>query len=249
MKPLHFTGERLVAGERWLQQMRVENLARFQFFVEHAAGQMALDLGCGAGEGTAFLRRQTGWRVVGVDVAGDALAAAKQEYGAGGAAFACMDAGQLAFAGGSFDGVISVEVIEHLRLPEPYLAEAARVLRAGGLFMLTTPNRLRSSPTPGSLWPEHVREYDPDELSSLLRRVFKTVELWGEYVPVFEAHPARRLMRRLAPFVKPWLPHYLRVRALPVLQSTIKSDLSLGDVRFTQTGLAEVPTLVALCRG
>lgn len=242
-----FTGERLVPGNRWLAPMRVENLARFQFFCKRASGRWILDLGCGAGEGTAYLHQHRDWRVIGVDLAHEALVIAQQEYQESGAGFARADVQHLPFSQAHFDGVISVEVIEHIEDAQAYLQEVARVLRPGGIFMLTTPNRLRSSPTPGSLWPEHVREYSPTELYRILSAVFGRVELWGEHIPVYEIHPMRRLLRHLAPLVKPWLPHWLRVHALPIVQATIKSKLHLDDIRFTQVDLDEQPTLVAWC--
>jgi 2-polyprenyl-3-methyl-5-hydroxy-6-metoxy-1,4-benzoquinol methylase len=41
---------------------------------------------------------------------------------------------------GSYDLVISMDVIEHLPSPEPWCAELFRVLRPGGSVFLTTPN-------------------------------------------------------------------------------------------------------------
>jgi 2-polyprenyl-3-methyl-5-hydroxy-6-metoxy-1,4-benzoquinol methylase len=243
-----YTGERLVPGAAWLQPMRIENLARFRFFAQHTPyGRRALDLGCGAGEGTAYLHREHGWDVVGVDVAVDALIMAHKEYGTSRAQFGAMDAGSLAFSDASFDAIVSVEVVEHLRIPQSYLREARRVLRPGGTFLLTTPNRLRSSPRPELRWPEHVREYSPSELLDLLGEVFIQIELWGQHIPVYEQHTIRRFVRKLAPIIKPWLPRWLRVRALPILHAAIKKELSIDDVLFTQLGLAECPTLVAIC--
>lgn len=250
--PIRYTGERLVPGVKALNPMRVENLARFHFFMQqfsalaHAPDPRILDLGCGAGEGTAAVGQQ-GWQVWGVDLSPEAARFARAAYPAPNIAFASMDAGRLGFASRAFDAVVSIEVIEHLADPRSYLREAARVLKPGGLFVLSTPNQLRSSPTPGSMWPEHVHEYHPTELQALLEPFFSSVALWSEYVPVYEGNPARRAMRALAPFVKPLLPHWLRVRALPSLQAAIKSDLALEDVRFTRENIAEHPTLVALC--
>jgi len=49
---------------------------------------------------------------------------------------------QLPFADGSFDGVISKQVLEHVQLPDRCLAEMARVLRDGGKFHITCENYL-----------------------------------------------------------------------------------------------------------
>lgn len=245
---MQFTGERLIPGIKTLSPMLVENLARFDFFRRHTQGPFVLDLGCGVGDGTAFLSRQRGWYAMGVDIALDAIHLARHKHGTSSVSFVQMDVQRLGFADCCFDSIVSVEVIEHVPDPSVYLAEAIRVLRKGGLFMLTTPNRLRSSPTPGSLWPEHLREFSPHELTQLLSITFPQVELWGECVPLYEAHPLRKLVRRLAPFIKPLLPHWLRIRALPALQTAIRADLSLEDVHFSQVNLENLPTLVALCR-
>jgi SAM-dependent methyltransferase len=50
------------------------------------------------------------------------------------------DAGKLPFADGTMDAIVCLEVLEHLLAPETAVLEAARVLRAGGVFILTVPN-------------------------------------------------------------------------------------------------------------
>lgn len=244
-----FTGERLIPDSRMLSPMRVENLARFNFFRSKVRGSIFLDLGCGVGEGTNFLAGQEGYQVYGVDLAHDALVFAHRSYQNNlGAKFIQMNAEQLGFRSKCFDGIISVEVIEHIQTPDAYLSEVYRILNKNGLFLLTTPNKLRSSPTPGTLWPEHIREYTPDELLKILKPVFHQVEIWGEEIPVYENHPMRRLVRRLAPIIKPILPRWVRIRALPALQTVIKADIQMDDVEFTNSNIREMPTLVAICR-
>src|SRR5690606_12894911 len=52
------------------------------------------------------------------------------------------DAERLPFRDGTFDVLISVDLIEHLPGFETHLAEAARVLRSGGRYYIKTPNRV-----------------------------------------------------------------------------------------------------------
>lgn len=52
-----------------------------------------------------------------------------------------LDANEpLPYPGEAFDVVISSETIEHLERPRQFVRECYRILRPGGLFILTTPN-------------------------------------------------------------------------------------------------------------
>lgn len=46
----------------------------------------------------------------------------------------------LPFADGSFDGIVSLETIEHLENPWFFVREISRLLRPGGFVVLSTPN-------------------------------------------------------------------------------------------------------------
>jgi 2-polyprenyl-3-methyl-5-hydroxy-6-metoxy-1,4-benzoquinol methylase len=78
-------------------------------------------------------------------------------------------------ADNSFDTVISFQVIEHIEDDELFLREIYRVLRPGGLAMLTTPNRKMSL----TRNPWHIREYLAEELKALATRIFPHVEMQG----------------------------------------------------------------------
>ncbi len=81
----------------------------------------------------------------------------------------------LDFPTGSFDFVVSFQVIEHIKDDFAFLDEVARVLRPGGGFIVTTPN----APMSLTRNPWHVREYSADEFRSLMESRFGRVEAMG----------------------------------------------------------------------
>lgn len=103
------------------------------------SGLRLLDLGCGAGENAAALAAAVGVdRPVGLDWAAPALAKAA----AAGVVpvQGLLDGADLPFRDGAFDVVVLSEVVEHLVDTDRAVAEARRVLRPGGWFLVTTPN-------------------------------------------------------------------------------------------------------------
>jgi ubiquinone/menaquinone biosynthesis C-methylase UbiE len=106
-------------------------------------GDRVLEVGCGtAALGAAFAAN--GADVVATDVSLRWLVLAQKRLAAQGTPgvelIACA-AEQLPFDDASFDLVAASDVIEHVQSPQRVVAEAARVLRAGGLLFLATPNR------------------------------------------------------------------------------------------------------------
>lgn len=91
--------------------------------------------------------------------------------------FRQMKVPPLDFPAGSFDCVITFQVIEHIRHDVDMIAEIHRVLRPGGRLIITTPNR------PMSLTrnPWHVREYTAAEFRNLLSSSFDEVEGLGVF--------------------------------------------------------------------
>ncbi|MFT4533785.1 MAG: SAM-dependent methyltransferase [Saprospiraceae bacterium] len=77
----------------------------------------------------------------------------------------------------SFDFVVSFQVIEHIEADDKYVSEIHRVLRPGGKFILTTPNKKMSI----TRNPWHVREYTIEELIQLLGQSFSKVDAKGVF--------------------------------------------------------------------
>ena len=96
-----------------------------------------LDLGCGDGAACGPWLTEHARSYVGVDISAEAVARAQA---AGLDARQVDDAGTLPFADGAFTVVVCAEVLEHLFDPQAAVLEACRVLRPGGLIVVTVPN-------------------------------------------------------------------------------------------------------------
>lgn len=78
---------------------------------------------------------------------------------------------------GSFDFVITFQVIEHIQRDDIFLQEISRVLKSGGKLIVTTPNKKMSL----TRNPWHVREYTVQELEQLLLSCFQKVQALGVF--------------------------------------------------------------------
>jgi len=103
-------------------------------------GSRVLDMGCGAGFLTNALAAR-GHAVCGIDAAADSLAVAVNHDRARRVAYTRGDALRLPYRARSFDAVCAMDFLEHVEQPERVVAEAARVLRPGGMFFFHTFNR------------------------------------------------------------------------------------------------------------
>lgn len=106
-----------------------------------------LDYGCGGGSTLLYLLASGFEGIHGVDVGGNCIRWnrwLRDQFGMTDDRFMLYDGKKLPFADGSFDLVISEEVVEHIpdELIEAYYREGARVLRPDGVAYFTAPHRL-----------------------------------------------------------------------------------------------------------
>jgi SAM-dependent methyltransferase len=154
-----------------------------------------LDIGCAAGGTLAALAK---WgEAWGLDLSAEALALCRAQ-GLDPHRLVLGDAERMtAFEDGYFDLVTAVEILEHVEHPDRALAEIRRVLRPGGLLILTVP----ADP---KLWSDrderlgHHRRYRAEELAEAVRGGgFEVLKL--SYANAFYYWPFRWLLawRRL----------------------------------------------------
>lgn len=182
------------AGDLWGQIM-ARNFDADAGYVARARPEpgRALDIGAGHGHFLARLKK-AGWQVEGLDLSADAAEAARKSYG--------IEVRREMFRPGllqpsSYDVITAWYVLEHVKDPAGFLAEAFRALKPGGLFGLRVPNMtfsklflaLKKVPgTAGLLYalgvgtdgksshfnvldpPAHLYGYNPATLTGLLTR-------------------------------------------------------------------------------
>jgi SAM-dependent methyltransferase len=179
LSEIEFTGERVVPG-LVDDELFNEHVARYRLAARFAGHAHVLDAGCGTGYGAAELTGAAS--VIGIDISADAIMHARREFGGPHSHFLRAACEALPFADASFDVVLAFEVIEHLAEWRRLLSESKRVLRPGGNFFVSTPNkawytesRAQAGPNP---W--HVHEFDYAEFGDALREHFAHVHLWTQ---------------------------------------------------------------------
>lgn len=176
---LEFTGERYmpeISG-----QIAFEHLHRYHLAGRLVAGASVLDVACGEGYGSKILAR-TAKEVVGVDIDADTVLHARLKYSGENVRFVEASAAMLPFAEGIFDAVVSFETIEHHDQHEEMMSEVKRVLKPGGILVLSSPNKLHYTIETGEKNPYHVKELLREELLELVGRYFQRVILFGQRV-------------------------------------------------------------------
>ena len=150
---------------------------RFRFFTSlwrgAKPGMLYIDAGCGAGTYSRWLA-DAGLRVIGVDYSHPALVKAKLRE-ATRIAYCAADASKLPFPDCSADGLVCFGVLQAVWDSEPFVREAARVLKPGGELWIDAlnANGLRAA------WdiagrhlrgkPMHLRYESPRKLITMLK--------------------------------------------------------------------------------
>ena len=175
---LPFTGERFipgVPGEIWL-----EHWHRYHFAARWAAGRRVLDVACGEGYGSAALARHAA-HVTGVDVSDSAIAHARAAYAdRANLDFVAASCTELPLPDASFDTVVSFETIEHITGQEAFLDQVARVLKPGGVFVLSCPNKVEYSDKRDYQNEYHVKELYREELARVVAARFPEIAWYGQ---------------------------------------------------------------------
>lgn len=151
-----------------IRRARLENDV---FYLRANPGGRVIELGCGRGDMVASLASH-GWRATGLDFDARAVESARAQ----GLDVQVGDLDAGAFADHAFDAVVSRHVIEHTYDPYTYWATCMRLLVAGGIAVVVTPNvRGLGHRWFGARWrgletPRHLSVYSPQALKDSAQR-------------------------------------------------------------------------------
>jgi 2-polyprenyl-3-methyl-5-hydroxy-6-metoxy-1,4-benzoquinol methylase len=168
-------------------------------------GATILDLAAAQGNFTLALAER-GYRVTWNDLRADLAGYVQKKHERGEVAYIAGNAFELDFADG-FDCVLFCEVIEHVAHPDEFMTNIARLIKPGGVAVMTTPNggyfrnalpRFSDHPDPSVfettqfkpdsdghiflLWPDEVRRFAKQSDLSVEKQQFFTTPLTNGYM-------------------------------------------------------------------
>jgi SAM-dependent methyltransferase len=176
--------ERLSSGGWVPPWVRHQHATRYEWVANFTRNRQVIDAACGTGHGAWTLAKGGARSVDGFDLSTEAIGAAQEQYQASGLCFHVGDVTRLPVPDHAYDVFVSLETIEHLPDDQAFLREVVRVLRPGGTFICSTPNRALTNPGKSlrdrPFNPYHLREYTQPELEALLGLFFTAQDWYGQ---------------------------------------------------------------------
>jgi len=176
---MEYTGERFVPEQQGA--IELEHLHRYLCAADLCAQKDVLDIASGEGYGSSILAT-VARTTIGVDISDEAVRHAQRKYQRRNLEYRVGSVAKIPLADGSVDVVVSFETIEHHDQHETMILEIKRVLRPGGLLVMSTPDKRVYSDTPRFSNPYHIKELTRAEFESLTKASFGNVSIYGQRI-------------------------------------------------------------------
>ncbi|MFC1964477.1 class I SAM-dependent methyltransferase [Chloroflexota bacterium] len=177
----------------WPIRWKYHHIYRYHLAKRYCHNKRVLDAGCGYGYGS-FMLSSVSEKVVGIDISEEAIQIAKKRYSNPNVEFLLMNTKEMNF-NNQFDVIIAFEHIEHLRDPGLFLSKACLYLEPGGIFIVSTPNKIYTGDNP-----YHFKEYSHKQFQQVLKSYFQEVKIEGQYLKSYFLYPVYFLEKYI-----PWL--------------------------------------------
>lgn len=248
---MRLTGERVTTSEGGFNPTFQRHVAAYALCAPFLIDGTVLDLGCGIGHSYRLLGVT---RCYGLDIEISALADQSRPV-------IVADMRSIPLRDSAVSSVVSVQSVEHVPDPGRVMAEAARVLKPGGVAVWVTPNRLTFARADEVIDPWHYQEFDPAEMEDLCHTYFERVEVCGifgseRYLRFHEAEHVRldRLLRldpvRLRLHAPRWLRQWAYSAILKRSRRTIDplaEEITRRDFSLSYRSLDSSLDVVAVC--
>ena len=184
------------------ETMRREMAGRGLSFIEKYAPRKGrlLDVGCFAG---FFLdvARHRGWEGVGIEPSAWGRKVAEERFSLPVLGATLEEA---SFPASSFDAVVLVDTLEHLRDPRSTLEETRRILKPGGILYVSTPDvgSLTARLLRNRWWgfrPEHLVYFSKKSLNTLLKETGFSILSRRSFQRLFTGKAPHRRLKEVSP--------------------------------------------------
>ncbi|MBI5122573.1 class I SAM-dependent methyltransferase [Candidatus Roizmanbacteria bacterium] len=155
-----FSFKRNIELTNWFKGM-VHYINQF-YPLKKGRGKKLIEFGCATGA-AANLLADCGFKVTSTDISNYAVKLAKKTYPD--IFFIQHDVQKLFIKDNNFDVAVAFDVVEHLKTPEVAIKNIYKILKKGGVMILTTPNDYKHM----SNDPTHINVKRPNEWKKIIK--------------------------------------------------------------------------------
>lgn len=181
-------GERLYIGKTVAYEPGVkEHFERYNFAIKQLKPDfVVLDAACGTGYGSEILARSVK-KVVGLEISDHALDWGRKHHQRENVELRKADLNKkLDFPDNYFDAIVSFETLEHVANQDSMLSEFKRILKSGGLLIISSPDREIITEKGGANNEFHINELSKKEFIGIINKYFTATNIYGQakYIPL-----------------------------------------------------------------